>query len=404
MKVLFANNICGHFGGVEQVVLHAARGLRGRGHECFLAYGVAGRDMQEYAQSFDGVFRCTEFGTDERAGATFAHIVNACAPDTVFYHKVTCLPPGGERIDGVRTVRMQHDADLFCPTGLGYFRHGRSVCHVPAGWPCWCDLAFLGRSTRGRFPIRWVSVPAKLREMRRNRRIDAILAISTFVRDKLVSNGFPPERVHLCHPILDLEVPDPGPVPDENRVLFVGALLRGKGVDLLLRALSLVKTSFRATIIGAGKSEEKLRRLCAGLGLQDRVAFRGWVSPQAIGAEYAAAKVVAVPSRGPECFGLVGLEAMRYGRPVVAFAVGGIPDWLEHERTGLLVPEQDINAFAESLDRLLTDTGYARQLGENAGKRVQERFSFEAYLDKIEGFLQGEDESGDSTKSPGVAS
>ena len=84
---------------------------------------------------------------------------------------------------------------------------------------------------------------------------------------------------------------------------------------------------------------------------------------------------------------MIGLEAMRHGRPVVAFDVGGIPDWLGHGSTGLLVPEQDIQTFADALERVLTDTEYAATLGRNGYERVVSRYSFDDYLDQLEAHL-----------------
>ena len=111
------------------------------------------------------------------------------------------------------------------------------------------------------------------------------------------------------------------------------------------------------------------------------------MNPQDLGDYYARAKLVAVPSRWPEPFGMIGLEAMHYGRPVVAFRVGGIPDWLEDGATGLLVPEQDVRAFAAALEKLLGDPPLCAQLGAQAQERVRTKFRFENYLDRLEGFL-----------------
>lgn len=391
MKVLFANNFCGYYGGAEQVVAHTARGIRSRGHTCYLAYGVQDRDSDAFGALFDQTFQCAEFcdPKDVATSETFAQILETTKPDIVFFHKVSALPPEAEKPNGPRTVRMVHDSDLFCPTGLGYYRHGRRVCTHAAGMACYFDLAFLARAPGARIPIKMASIPAKLSEMRRNHSIDLILANSNFVRERLILNGFPEERVHVCHPVLQSSDCVVTPVPEAPRILFVGALLRGKGVDLLLHALRKVSCSFSATIVGTGKSEAKLKSLSSSLGLDQDISFHGWASHETLQHYYDEAKVVAIPSRGPETFSLVGTEAMRHGRPVVAFDVGGISDWLDHERTGLLVPEQDVIAFAHSLERMLTDTSYASRLGEEAARRVRDRFSYDRYIDKIEAHLSG---------------
>jgi glycosyltransferase involved in cell wall biosynthesis len=102
---------------------------------------------------------------------------------------------------------------------------------------------------------------------------------------------------------------------------------------------------------------------------------------------YARAAVTAVPSRWPEPFGMVGIEAMARGRPVVAFAVGGIPDWLEHGVTGLLAPEADTTALAQNLEHLLADPELAATLGANAATRVRERYRPDACLDQLTAVL-----------------
>ena len=96
-----------------------------------------------------------------------------------------------------------------------------------------------------------------------------------------------------------------------------------------------------------------------------------------------------MPSRWAEPFGFIGIEAMHHGRPVVAFAVGGIPDWLEPDVTGLLVPEQDVPALARAIERLLTDDALASTLGRNAYRRARERFSFDPYITDMEAHLRG---------------
>ena len=146
---------------------------------------------------------------------------------------------------------------------------------------------------------------------------------------------------------------------------------------------------FDANIIGAGNAEVGLKSQAESLGLSDRVRFLGWAPNDELDAHYNAARVVVVPSRWPEPFGMVGLEAMMHGRPVVAFNVGGIPDWLDHEVTGLLAPEQDSVAFAAALDRMLTEHDTAISMGKAAFDRVSNVFGFGPYMEKLESTLAG---------------
>jgi glycosyltransferase involved in cell wall biosynthesis len=389
VKILFANNLRGFYGGVEQVILDYSRGLARRGHTSYLAYGTDARDPEVFALPFERSFQCSEFGVGDGSGLPFERIIEQVKPDVVFFHKVTHLPKGVELDSRFRKVRQVHDHDLWCPNSRGYYRHNRKTCHIQAGWRCYLDLAFIEKKETGNFPLAIVSIQNKIHEMRRNFSFDAVLAVSTYVREQLIKNGFPPERTHLCHPILDQDDPNPSPVPEENRVLFIGSLIRGKGVDFLLRAMQLVKNPFTLDIVGVGKSEKNLRKLTASLRLQDKVNFVGWVDHDHIQDYYRQAKVVAIPSCWPEPFTLVGQESMRHGRPVVAFDVGGNSNWCDNGKSGFVVPEQDVPAYGAAVEKLLSNTTLAREMGAYAAKRVKERFLFDEYLGRVEMALHG---------------
>ena len=206
------------------------------------------------------------------------------------------------------------------------------------------------------------------------RRVPKAAVLSRFMRDNLLANGFAPERV--------TELPPPIPVPAElperaddapPRLLFTGQLIRGKGVDQLLRALPQLRHDFRLVIAGDGNQRPELEKLAVDLGVADKVTFTGWVAePETL---YAAADIAVLPFFWPEPFGLVGPEAGARGLPVVAFRVGGVDAWLDDGVNGLAVPPRDIAGFAAAVDRLLADRELRRRLGRRGRELVRERFS-----------------------------
>jgi glycosyltransferase involved in cell wall biosynthesis len=392
VRILFVNEKCGYFGGVEQNVAVTSQGLRSMGHQCFLAYGfTTEQDFDGYKSLFDDVFRCREICHQDWncTGQSFEDIVNTVSPDVLYLHKVSTTDFCLSFLTRIRIVKMVHDHDLCCPRRHKYFFHNERICHSKAGWRCYLDLAFLAGSAGPKRTVTYVSIPDKLREMRRNYRLDRLLVGSRFMKDELLQNGFPESKVSIVHPIMLMKPAKISPIPHEPVVLCVAQLIKGKGVDLLLQALKKLTCDFQAIIVGTGNAESYLKNLSRDLGLEERVHFQGWVNNFSISDFYSKARVVAVPSRWPEPFGMIGLEAMRHGRPVVAFDVGGIPDWLEHDVTGLLVPERDVIGLAKALERLLLDLELARRLGEMAILRAHERFSFEDYLKQIEQHLGG---------------
>ncbi len=109
--------------------------------------------------------------------------------------------------------------------------------------------------------------------------------------------------------------------------------------------------------------------------MQERVAFAGWLGPEQLAHELAEASIVAIPSLWPEPFGLVGIEALAAGRPVVASATGGVEEWLDDGRTGLCVPAGDAKALAEALSELLADPARQQEMGAAGRRDVAERFT-----------------------------
>lgn len=374
------NRKLGFFGGVEQTVHDTALGLRARGWHCELAHGERARDPSAYAEAFHACHPCTELEAPSPHARPAAEIVAAAPPDVVFMHKVA---PELVRNWGVPTTRYVHDHDLYCPRKHKYWLWTGRICHQAAGLACWADLAFLDRGGKGPLGLSWRSLLEHRAAMRRNFELDGLYAGSAAMAEMLVTNGCPADRVRIVPPVMEVDLRQPPlPLPSDPKLLFVGQLIRGKGVDLLLHALTAVKGEWTARIIGDGNGRAGLEELSEKLGLGRRVHFDGWLPHEALTEAYDAARVVAVPSRWPEPFGMVGPEAMSRGRPVVAFAVGGIPDWCRHEETGLLAPEGDVETLSRHLERLLHGEE-AELMGRAARKRVEEVFAFDRLLDRL---------------------
>jgi len=376
----------GFFGGVEQNIADVARGLTARRHQCFLAFGEStGKGVKEYSKAFLTVTPCIDAGAT--GGVDFRAIMDDCKPDVVYLHKVDDVSPFLTLSGNVRTVRMVHDHDIVCPRRHKYFAVSGTICDKPAGLRCWLDGAFIGRSTAGK--LAFTGIAPKLAEMNRNKKLDQLIVGSEFMERSLVMNGFSPETIARIAPAVDETPVAQVPVPSEPILLFVGQLIRGKGVDLLLESIATIDRPLKLIIAGGGNAREQLERQATHLKLNEKVVFRGWVDHQEIGRLYDEARAVVVPSRWPEPFGMVGPEAMRHGRAVTAFDAGGIRDWLRHENTGLLAPAGDTKALGKAIARVLHEPGLAEKFGAAALEAARAFYGFEHQLDQIEAALAG---------------
>ena len=170
-------------------------------------------------------------------------------------------------------------------------------------------------------------------------------------------------------------------LPDTRTILYVGRIEPLKGLDILIRAAALIhdggiadsEDTTRLLIVGGtleGDAEvERLRTLAAELGIGDTVTFTGSVEQGLLPAYYNAADVFVLPS-WYESFGLVAVEAMACGTPVVVSRVGGLTTFVEHGKTGYLVPWRCPDAFARSLETLLENPSLRQAMGGAARRKA----------------------------------
>ncbi len=170
--------------------------------------------------------------------------------------------------------------------------------------------------------------------------------------------------------------------PDRSlEILFVGRLVERKGVETLVRALRLVleRREARLTIVGEGEWRSRIEEVVRKTGMGDRVRLTGRLSEKDLQEAYATCDLFVLPAvldrKGDtEGLGVVLLEALRFGRPVVASAVGGIPDVVEEGTTGWLVRPGDEGALASAILEAADDPVEARRRAEAGRTRSRERF------------------------------
>lgn len=163
-------------------------------------------------------------------------------------------------------------------------------------------------------------------------------------------------------------------------LVLPGRMVKEKGHADFLDALVILKRKcidFRVTLAGGGPLQEQLADKVLSLGLSSCVEITGVVEHSQMLAIIADADIVVVPSRF-EGFGLTAVEAMALSRPVVASSVGGLPEIIESNVSGMLVPSQSPEDLARMLSLLITDEVLRHRLGENGRKNVEEKFSTSA--------------------------
>jgi glycosyltransferase involved in cell wall biosynthesis len=214
-------------------------------------------------------------------------------------------------------------------------------------------------------------------------KIRNVIAVSPYVKDLIgemtqskiyvVSNGVDFEDVEN---IRQYQL-------DGHIIFYMGMLLKVKGVDILIKAIPMIKKSIpdvHLLIAGAGKEETNLKNLLKELNVEENVKFLGVISGKKKYSYYKSADVCVLPSRF-EGFGIILLEAMACGKSIVASNVGGIPTIVENEKTGLLFESGNVVDLAEKIITLLKDKELREKMGK-AGRERAKEFTWEKVVER----------------------
>jgi glycosyltransferase involved in cell wall biosynthesis len=343
------------------------------------------------AGSTDGTADFVAFGTERLIAQAFLQIVNPFAvghvrsvlrefgPDVVFVslfeHQLS--PAILFALRGVPTVVGVMDYKCICPIGRKLLPDG-SVCAVQAGWVC-CRSGCVTLPGWIRDQPRYALIRAGLGT------VDRVLACSRWMQRELAGAGIPSDVLTL--PIRPSRPGFRRTPTREPLFLFVGRLEVQKGVPGLLRAFARVRgevPSARLRIVGEGSQGPFLKAMAGQLGLDSSVSWTGWQTPAGVERELADAWVLVAPSLWAEPLGLVALEAIVLGVPVVVSEKGGFGETVEPSISGLLFPNGDDEALAHRMLDIAEGRAFRdHRVPADAARRVAERHSLESHVERM---------------------
>lgn len=324
---------------------------------------------------------CREFARSiysREAKAKVERLVKDTKPDIVMlfniYHHLSPSILPVFRKYGLPTVLLVEDYFLICPSYRLYA--GGAVCQRCQGGSFYhalwqrCFRNSLLRSfaaTAVAYGHKWLDIY--------DSNIHAYIAPSGFMRDRLMGNGFNPEKITVIPHALPLDDIEPRFGGDEY-ITYIGILERWKGVGTLIRAMKNLP-HIRLLILGDGTQREELEQEVQCLGLQN-VEFAGYVVKQEFKKLVQNCRLVVVPSEWYEVFGTVTWEAFAYGKLVVGSRIGATPELVKDGETGVLFEPGDAAALAEKIETLFRDANYCQLIGQNARRVIDTSLNMEA--------------------------
>ena len=280
-------------------------------------------------------------------------------------------------------VRTMHGHHPYCPSGSKYLKRQQAPCDRPYSphgclWGHFIDRcgSIRPQELHDHFERTWQE-KATLQQI-------PVITVSSFLKEQMVRAGYPEKLIQVLY-LFAPETANSAPPPktETPHVVFLGRIAPEKGLEWLVRSLQRVKVPIHLDIAGEGYFEAKIQRLVQELKLDNQVTFHGWVNPKQVSDLIVDARALVFPSMWHEPGGTVAFEAMAHSRAVIMSQVGGMPEVVLHAINGLIVPPGDIDALAESLERLATDRNLATQLGEQGRKMANEQFALQGHIDKL---------------------
>lgn len=378
MKILFINSRLSDRGGADRWLLGVLSRLQGRA-QTLLAFGYKDKALPPDEEARIGpavrIKGLDRSGLGRSASAATINrlkdVVRSFRPSVVHVNDVVdpeVLKVAAATNRGVATIQ---DHRFFCP-GRGKVKAHAASCVkiMDKGCLCCFDDANHGLAmielTRRRFEA--ASAMAQ------------ITVLSNYMAEELSALGMEKERIEVIPPFVD-GIKTSKKSVNSCKHLFAGRLSWQKGVATALAAAELLSGDAELLIAGDGPMADFIAERTAKS--KGNVKFVGWADRKTMTSLLTNACTLWMPGIWAEPFGIVGLEAMARGTPVIASDAGGISDWLVHGETGLLIPPGDASALAKAANRLAMDSGLALRLAKNAINRAEHCYAPDKLMERL---------------------
>ncbi|HLO89171.1 MAG TPA: glycosyltransferase family 4 protein [Nostocaceae cyanobacterium] len=301
-------------------------------------------------------------------------------------HDIEMLADLREECPAVLTL---HNHCIYCPSGTKYLAERQRECDRSMH-PLGCTWGHLVDGCGSRRPQNiiqnWQNSYNALTSLQKLK--IPVIANSNYVREQIISSGISPSRVItlLCgvkQPQY-LAAPLTKEIHQQQRILFVGRIVPYKGLEWLIKALAKTDKRIHLDIAGEGWGKPSMEHLAKQMGLENRITWHGWCEGEKLEALYQQSLAVVFPSLWPEPAGLVTLEAYARYRPVIASAVGGIPEYLQNGQTGILIQPHHIQQLADAINELATNYPKSKLMGEAGHALFQTQFTVDIHIQRLE--------------------
>ena len=384
MKILHINqNLSVAGGGITQMIRDFSPALHENGARiyCLTAEDIketpAGIEQHIYLRAIREANAPTDTWQTELEKTLITNNI-----DLVHVHEVKNLDIVQYLIDKLPVVIHLHNYGWWCPGNDQFYASTDENCPISTSWKCIPNAYF--KKCNNRHPKRLI--PSIINGYKKKGIWDEnvrFIASSEYMRRRATQVGIAFDKISVVPYAVEkkrftrgsrkaVEGLEPG------YILYVGRFSQSKGVEYLVDAFSYIENfDHQLVLVGDGAHRGKIESHIKRLGLENKVSLLGWREGEELSRLFHNCSMLVVPSVWNEVFGIIGLEAMAASKPVVAFDVGGISQWLDDNITGLLVSRKDIRELSLKMASLIRNPRLAEEMGRLGLERFQKEFTTE---------------------------
>lgn len=388
MRILHINDSYECVGGAETYIKSVKKLLEDEGHE-FFYFGVS--EKQEIKKKNLFVYK-DKFRRGPKKYFLWCYFnpvlyhdlknwIESVKPDVIHIHNngkfTSTIQMVLNKFD-VPKVQTVHDTTIVCPTALSIQPNG----HL-------CDGGFGLKCPKNKcisiFRYLYEKVPYQLKQYLIKNNIDYFITPSKALKKYLEKNDF--KNVSYLPNFIDFNNFHLDPIETEDyNLLYVGRLKFEKGLQNIINIMPNIIDSYPSCILnvaGDGPDKEKFLKMSKELNIENNVKFYGKVNWKKLKSLYQKATVIVVPSIWFEAFGLVVLESMAFGKPVIASKIGGLPELILNGKTGFLVKPNDSVEIKDKIFKILSNKKLALNMGKNAKKICFKKYGPKIHYKKL---------------------
>lgn len=382
MRILHVNDHLSESGGVETYLLNVCPALSERGHDVHVAYG-AGRPVLPRAHHVPEI-ASIRGADDARCARALDALIERVAPDVIHMHGVHNAGAIRALVRTGRCVLHTHDYRPICPASNFFFKRPQQVCARTCGPGCFTTTALRHCMTPRPRPALYFYRRVRWNLAHRDE-FRQVICPSRGAAERYLQSGFEPSSLHVLPYFSPLEpTPAPRQLPTRTTITFLGRATPTKGWSFFIQALGQLPADVSGLMIGSFDEAARARamQLARDEGCADRLRIEPWVARKDIRSIYERTTVLVFPSIWPETMGIVGVEALALGVPVVASDIGGVREWLRDGETGRLAAPKSAADLAAGVAELV-EPAANHAFGRRGQQLIREEFTAARHLDRL---------------------